>query len=105
MNLSSCAPSQIAKLSMIPVSCLLEVFFDKVRYSRSTKLSIILVMAGVGICTVADITVNVKGFAAAAVAVWSTALQQYVSSDPSSLPRPGLWEPYTGCKGRGCAPP
>ncbi|CAJ1976900.1 unnamed protein product [Sphenostylis stenocarpa] len=39
---------QIAKLSMIPVSCLLEVVFDKIR-----------------------------GFVAALVAVWSTSLQQY----------------------------
>ncbi|GAB4854111.1 UDP-rhamnose/UDP-galactose transporter 6 [Ancistrocladus abbreviatus] len=45
---------QIAKLSMIPVSCLLEVVFDKVRYSRDTKLSIALVLTGVAVCTVTD---------------------------------------------------
>ncbi|KAE9462221.1 hypothetical protein C3L33_05873, partial [Rhododendron williamsianum] len=43
---------QIAKLSMIPVSCFLEVVLDKVRYSRDTKLSILLVLLGVAICTV-----------------------------------------------------
>jgi hypothetical protein len=68
---------QIAKLSMIPVSCLLEVVFDKIRYSRDTKLSIGLVLVGVGVCTVTDVSVNTKGFVAAFVAVWSTALQQY----------------------------
>ncbi|MED6158936.1 UDP-rhamnose/UDP-galactose transporter 6, variant 2 [Stylosanthes scabra] len=68
---------QIAKLSMIPVSCLLEVVFDDVRYSRDTKLSICLVLLGVGVCTVTDVSVNVKGLIAAVVAVWSTALQQY----------------------------
>ncbi|XP_024529482.1 UDP-rhamnose/UDP-galactose transporter 4 [Selaginella moellendorffii] len=68
---------QIAKLSMIPVSCLLEVLFDKIRYSRDTKLSIVVVLLGVGICTVSDVSVNTKGFVAAAIAVWSTALQQY----------------------------
>lgn len=72
--------SQIAKLSMIPVSCFLEVALDKMRYSRDTKLSIILVLLGVGVCTVTDVSVNTKGFVAALVAVWSTALQQYVSS-------------------------
>lgn len=72
---------QIAKLSMIPVSCLLEIVFDKVRYSRDTKLSIVLVLIGVGVCTVTDVSVNTKGFVAALIAVWSTALQQYVSSD------------------------
>ncbi|KAG7552558.1 Sugar phosphate transporter domain [Arabidopsis thaliana x Arabidopsis arenosa] len=68
---------QIAKLSMISVSCLLEVVFDKIRYSRDTKISIGLVLVGVGVCTVTDVSVNTKGFVAAFVAVWSTALQQY----------------------------
>ncbi|KAG7552559.1 Ribonuclease H-like superfamily [Arabidopsis thaliana x Arabidopsis arenosa] len=56
---------QIAKLSMIPVSCLLEVVFDKIRYSGDTKLSIGLVLVGVGVCTVTDVSVNTKGFVAA----------------------------------------
>ncbi|XP_022751006.1 UDP-rhamnose/UDP-galactose transporter 4-like isoform X2 [Durio zibethinus] len=68
---------QIAKLSMIPVSCFLEVVFDKVRYSRDTKLSILVVLLGVAVCTVTDVSVNIKGFLAAVIAVWSTALQQY----------------------------
>ena len=65
---------------MIPVSCLLEVFFDKIHYSRHTKLSICLVLLGVGVCTVTDVSVNTQGFIAAFIAVWSTALQQYVRS-------------------------
>lgn len=68
---------QIAKLSMIPVSCLLEVVFDKIRYSRDTKLSIAVVLVGVGVCTVTDVSVNTRGFIAAFIAVWSTSLQQY----------------------------
>ncbi|GMH30709.1 hypothetical protein Nepgr_032552 [Nepenthes gracilis] len=68
---------QIAKLSMIPVSCLLEIVLDKVRYSRDTKLSIAIVLAGVAVCTVTDVSVNAKGFIAAVVAVSSTSLQQY----------------------------
>ncbi|XP_027363667.1 UDP-rhamnose/UDP-galactose transporter 6-like [Abrus precatorius] len=68
---------QIAKLSMIPVSCLLEVVFDKIRYSRDTKLSIGVVLLGVGVCTVTDVSVNTRGFVAAFIAVWSTSLQQY----------------------------
>ncbi|CAN1344994.1 UDP-rhamnose/UDP-galactose transporter 5 [Linum perenne] len=68
---------QIAKLSMIPVSCVLEVFLDNVRYSRDTKLSILVVLLGVAVCTVTDVSVNAKGFIAAAIAVWSTSLQQY----------------------------
>ncbi|KAJ8458659.1 hypothetical protein OPV22_031585 [Ensete ventricosum] len=68
---------QIAKLSMIPVSCLLEVVFDKIHYSRATKLSIVVVLVGVAICTVTDVSVNARGLIAATIAVWSTALQQY----------------------------
>ncbi|XP_068639832.1 UDP-rhamnose/UDP-galactose transporter 6 [Aristolochia californica] len=68
---------QIAKLSMIPVSCLLEVVLDKIRYSRDTKLSIGVVLLGVAVCTVTDVSVNTKGFIAAFIAVWSTAIQQY----------------------------
>ncbi|CAI9771407.1 unnamed protein product [Fraxinus pennsylvanica] len=68
---------QIAKLTMIPVSCLLEVVFDKIRYSRDTKLSISIVLLGVAVCTVTDVSVNSKGFIAAFIAVWSTSMQQY----------------------------
>ncbi|XP_051126631.1 UDP-rhamnose/UDP-galactose transporter 6-like isoform X2 [Andrographis paniculata] len=68
---------QIAKLSMIPVSCFLEVVFDHIRYSRDTKLSILVVLLGVAVCTVTDVSVNTKGFVAAFIAVWSTSLQQY----------------------------
>ncbi|KAL0291397.1 UNVERIFIED_CONTAM: UDP-rhamnose/UDP-galactose transporter 4 [Sesamum calycinum] len=68
---------QIAKLSMIPVSCFLEVVLDRVQYSRDTKLSILVVLLGVAICTVTDVSVNAKGFIAAFIAVWSTSLQQY----------------------------
>eukprot|EP00850_Spirogloea_muscicola_P019625 SM000195S05272 [mRNA] locus=s195:142901:144905:+ [translate_table: standard] len=67
----------IAKLSMIPVSCLLEMMFDKIRYSRDVKLSIMVVLLGVGVCTVSDISVNAKGFIAASIAVWCTSMQQY----------------------------
>ena len=64
---------------MIPVSCFLEVVMDKIRYSRDTKLSIAVVLLGVGVCTITDVSVNTKGFIAAFIAVWSTSLQQYVS--------------------------
>ncbi|XP_042455718.1 UDP-rhamnose/UDP-galactose transporter 6-like [Zingiber officinale] len=68
---------QIAKLCMIPVSCLLEVVFDKIHYSRATKLSILVVLLGVGICTITDVSVNTRGLISATIAVWGTSLQQY----------------------------
>ncbi|CAI5500265.1 unnamed protein product [Closterium sp. Naga37s-1] len=70
-------PMQIAKLGMIPVSCVLEVFFDRMRYSQGSRLSVLLVLIGVATCTIADSSLSVKGMVAAAVAVCSTALQQY----------------------------
>lgn len=68
---------QIAKLAIIPVSCLLEVCFDSVRFGRGARLSVLLVLMGVATCTVMDDGVSMKGMAAAAIAVVSTALQQY----------------------------
>ncbi|RWW08487.1 hypothetical protein BHE74_00001543 [Ensete ventricosum] len=53
---------------MIPVSCLLEVVFDKIHYSRATKLSIVVVLVGVAICTVTDVSVNARGLIAATIA-------------------------------------
>ncbi|KAK1371396.1 UDP-galactose transporter 2 [Heracleum sosnowskyi] len=77
LMLNSVGFYQIAKLSMIPVSCLLEIVLDKMRYSRDTKLSILVVLMGVAVCTVTDVSVNGRGFIAAFIAVWSTAMQQY----------------------------
>ncbi|TVU15324.1 hypothetical protein EJB05_38840 [Eragrostis curvula] len=68
---------QISKLSTVPVLCMLEVLFDNARYSKGTKLSIMVVLAGVAVCTVTDVSVNTKGLIAAVVAVCSTAFQQH----------------------------
>lgn len=91
---------------MIPVSCFLEVVLDHVRYSRDTKLSIIVVLLGVAVCTVTDVSVNAKGFIAAVIAIWSTALQQYVSifllnfiflyKDGTNSELVGNWEASSG---------
>ena len=75
---------------MIPVSCLLEVVLDKIRYSRDTKLSIGVVLMGVGVCTVTDVSVNGRGFIAAFIAVWSTSMQQYVRMTFLCVPWLGL---------------
>ncbi|EEF38072.1 conserved hypothetical protein [Ricinus communis] len=50
---------------------------DKIRYSWDTKLSIAVVLLGVAVCTVTDVSVNTRGFIAAFVSVWSTSMQQY----------------------------
>lgn len=49
------------------------------QYSREVKMAVVVVVLGVGVCTVTDVKVNVKGFICACVAVLSTSLQQIVS--------------------------
>lgn len=71
---------QISKLSMIPVVCLMEWIIHNKHYSREVKLSVVVVVIGVGVCTVTDVKVNAKGFLCACVAVLSTSLQQIVSA-------------------------
>ncbi|KAL9257152.1 UDP-rhamnose/UDP-galactose transporter 2-like protein [Drosera capensis] len=80
MNLSLMLNSvgfyQISKLSMIPVVCVMEWILHNKRYSKEVKLAVVVVVIGVGVCTVTDVKVNLKGFICAAVAVLSTSLQQ-----------------------------
>lgn len=64
---------------MIPTVCILEWILHNKTYTREVKLSVFVVMIGVGVCTVTDVNVNFKGFMSAVVAVISTSLQQIVS--------------------------
>ncbi|KAK9112225.1 hypothetical protein Scep_019744 [Stephania cephalantha] len=80
MNLSLMLNSvgfyQISKLSMIPVVCVMEWILHNKHYSKEVKMSVLVVVVGVGVCTVTDVKVNAKGFICAFVAVLSTSLQQ-----------------------------
>lgn len=71
--------TQISKLSMIPVVCILEWILHNKNYSREVKIAVVVVMIGVGVCTVTDVQVNAKGFLCACLAVLSTSFQQIVS--------------------------
>lgn len=42
-------------------------------------MAVVVVVIGVGVCTITDVKVNAKGFLCACVAVLSTSLQQIVS--------------------------
>lgn len=64
---------------MIPVVCVMEWLMHGKRYSREVKIAVVVVVMGVGVCTVTDVKVNAKGFICACVAVLSTSLQQIVS--------------------------
>lgn len=49
------------------------------KYPREVKMAVMVVVVGVGVCTVTDVKVNAKGFICASAAVLSTSLQQIVS--------------------------
>ncbi|KAJ4830364.1 UDP-rhamnose/UDP-galactose transporter 2 [Turnera subulata] len=76
LMLNSVGFYQISKLSMIPVVCLMEWILHSKHYSKEVKLSVLVVVIGVGVCTVTDVKVNAKGFICASLAVLSTSLQQ-----------------------------
>ncbi|KAK6939157.1 Sugar phosphate transporter domain, partial [Dillenia turbinata] len=76
LMLNSVGFYQISKLSMIPVVCVMEWILNNKHYSKQVKVAVLVVVFGVGVCTVTDVKVNVKGFLCACVAVLSTSLQQ-----------------------------
>ncbi|GJP55919.1 hypothetical protein CLOM_g14934 [Closterium sp. NIES-68] len=67
---------QIAKLSVLPTVCVLEFALHGRRYSPLVLGAIALVVAGVAVCTVTDVSIRPPGLAVAALAVAATALQQ-----------------------------
>ncbi|KAA8535903.1 hypothetical protein F0562_028381 [Nyssa sinensis] len=76
LMLNSVGFYQISKLSMIPVVCVMEWILHSKHYTREVKMAVMVVVVGVGVCTVTDVKVNAKGFFCACVAVFSTSLQQ-----------------------------
>ncbi|XP_065881521.1 UDP-rhamnose/UDP-galactose transporter 2-like [Euphorbia lathyris] len=76
LMLNSVGFYQISKLSMIPVVCVMEWILHSKHYSKEVKLSVMVVVIGVGVCTVTDVKINAKGFICACLAVVSTSLQQ-----------------------------
>ncbi|XP_022985770.1 UDP-rhamnose/UDP-galactose transporter 3-like isoform X1 [Cucurbita maxima] len=76
LMLNSVGFYQISKLSMIPVVCVMEWILHGKQYSREVKMAVVVVVVGVGVCTVTDVKVNAKGFLCALVAILCTSLQQ-----------------------------
>ncbi|KAH9694175.1 UDP-rhamnose/UDP-galactose transporter 1 [Citrus sinensis] len=76
LMLNSVGFYQISKLSMIPVVCVMEWILHNKHYSKEVKMAVVVVVIGVGVCTITDVKVNAKGFLCACVAVLSTSLQQ-----------------------------
>ena len=64
---------------MVPVVCVLEWILHSKTYTKEVKAAVVVVVVGVGICTVTDVHINLGGFVAALIAVLSSSLQQIVS--------------------------
>eukprot|EP00270_Netrium_digitus_P007771 TRINITY_DN2283_c0_g1_i1.p1 TRINITY_DN2283_c0_g1~~TRINITY_DN2283_c0_g1_i1.p1 ORF type:complete len:262 (+),score=60.63 TRINITY_DN2283_c0_g1_i1:349-1134(+) len=85
MNLSLMLNSvgfyQISKLSIIPTCCLFEALLNAKTFSTEVRASVIVVMIGVGVCNITDVSVKLTGFIWSCIAVVATTLQQiYVGS-------------------------
>lgn len=63
---------------MIPVVWVMEWFLLSKNYTREAIVAVLVVITGLGVCTVTDVKVNAKGFLCACVAVLSTSFQQIV---------------------------
>ena len=66
--------------------CMMEWILNSKHYSTKVIVSVVIVAFGVGVCTVTDVEINVKGFLCALVAVFCTSLQQIVSIPNILLP-------------------
>lgn len=67
---------QISKLMIIPFVCFMEAFWMKRKFTLPIIASVLVVIAGVAIVTVTDMSVNPLGLAIAAVSVVSSGMQQ-----------------------------
>ncbi|GJP79664.1 hypothetical protein CLOP_g9867 [Closterium sp. NIES-67] len=72
---------QISRLAIIPLTCVFETSLHGKAYSPCTLLSVLVVLLGVAVCTVTDVTVTAAGLAAAAAGAVSTSLQQISVGD------------------------
>eukprot|EP00897_Mesotaenium_endlicherianum_P008820 jgi/Mesen1/7967/ME000422S07130 len=81
LMLNSVGFYQISKLSIIPTVCFFDYLLHGKRFSKEVKFAVLVVILGVGVCTVTDFRANVSGIIAAVIAVVATALQQlYIGS-------------------------
>ncbi len=67
---------QIAKLMIVPFVCVVEMTFFAKSFNLPTLASILMVLAGVGIVTVTDVSVSTLGLLSAGTFVVSSGLQQ-----------------------------
>ncbi|CAI5492639.1 unnamed protein product [Closterium sp. Naga37s-1] len=67
---------QISRLAIIPMTCAFESLLHGKTYSAPTLAAVLVVLVGVGVCTVTDLSVSAFGLVTAAAGAISTSLQQ-----------------------------
>ncbi|KAJ6395342.1 hypothetical protein OIU77_020576 [Salix suchowensis] len=71
---------QMTKLAIIPFTVLLETLFLKKQFSQKIKLSLFVLLAGVGIASVTDLQLNFVGTVLSLLAIITTCVGQILTS-------------------------
>ncbi|XP_074558407.1 UDP-xylose transporter 1-like [Curcuma longa] len=71
---------QMTKLAIIPFTVLLETLFLKKTFSQSIKLSLLVLLLGVGIASVTDLNLNFVGSVLSALAIATTCVGQIMTN-------------------------
>jgi len=76
LSLNSVGFYQVTKLTIVPVTLLINFYMYTVSTTHKVKLSLLILLAGVGIATVSDVDLRPLGLAFGVLAVLSTAMFQ-----------------------------
>lgn len=71
---------QMTKLAIIPCTVMLETLFFRKNFSRSIKLSLAILLFGVGIATVTDLQLNILGSILSLLAIFTTCIAQIMTN-------------------------
>ncbi|XP_078166778.1 UDP-xylose transporter 1-like [Carex rostrata] len=71
---------QMTKLAIIPFTVLLETIFLKKKFSQSIRLSLLVLLLGVGIASVTDLNLNLLGSVLSLLAIATTCVGQILTN-------------------------
>ncbi|TMX05256.1 hypothetical protein EJD97_025565, partial [Solanum chilense] len=71
---------QMTKLAIIPFTVLLETIFSKKQFSRNVKLSLLILLLGVGIASITDLQLNFVGTILSLLAILTTCVGQILTN-------------------------
>ncbi|BAT11326.1 Os10g0479700, partial [Oryza sativa Japonica Group] len=71
---------QMTKLAIIPFTMLLETIFLSKKFSRSIKISLMVLLLGVGIASVTDLQLNLLGSIIAVLTIAATCVSQILTN-------------------------